>query len=143
MEEIKKVETEKVVEPNQIQTPEEAYAQLQLLAPIARDTLKEYLKLDKQVKEYKARIKELMQIAATDEFNEGGVKIWLTHIDKSYLHKESVIRFLKDNNLTDLIVTTEDFDDASIIMAAQHGRINAADLAPFKVEKEEIRLNIK
>lgn len=131
------------MEVNQIETPEQAYAELQRLAPIARDALKEYLKLDKQVKEYKAQIKELMKIAATDEFNEDGVRVWLTHIDKSYLHKESVIRYLKENNLNDLIITTEDFDDASIVMAAQHGRFNVADLAPFKVEKEEIRLNIK
>lgn len=132
-----------MVEPNQVQTPEEAYAELQTLAPVARDLLKEYLKLDKQVREIKAKIKSLMQIAATDEFNEDGVRVWLTHIDKSYLHKESVLRFLKDNKLDDLIITTESFDDASILMAAHQGRINAADLAPFKVEKEEIRLNIK
>lgn len=132
-----------MAEPNQIQTPQEAYEELKKLAPVARDTLKEYLRLDKEVKEMKAKIKELMKIAATDEYDEDGVHVWLTRIDKSYLHKESVLRFLKDNNLGDLIVTTESFDDASIIMAAHQGRINPADLAPFKIDKEEIRLNIK
>lgn len=125
------------------QSPEAAYAELQRIAQESRDLLREYLNLDKQIKERKAQIKNLMQDAAIDTFEEDGVKIWLTRIDKSYLHKESTLRYLKDKGLDDLVVVTESFDDASILMAAHQGRINLADLAQFKVDKEEVRLNIK
>lgn len=125
------------------QSPEAAYIELQQLAQESRDLLKEYLKLDKQVKERKAKIKNLMEDAAIDTFEDGGVKIWLTRVDKSYLHKESTLRYLKDKGLNDLVVVTESFDDASILMAAHRGRINLADLAQFKIDKEEVRLNIR
>jgi len=96
-------------------------------------------KLDLQ----KERFKELADILGVNEYHDEFVKVTITEIDKSFLREDETLDYLRKNNLTEYIHTKEFFDYAELEMAAVQKKIKPQDLAQFKEEKSERRINIK
>lgn len=102
-----------------------------------------YDALDKTYKENKDTIKTLCTELGLEKYNKNGIKISLSHVDKSYLEEGPVLEYLKKNNLSKSIKTKEYFDEAEIAMAIANNELNAAELSPFIVKKEQINIYIK
>ena len=100
--------------------------------------------LTKRVKAYKDEIKQLfsdlniLEYTATD-----GSKVSMSVVDKTTIDQEQLINYLKDKGLNQFIHTKEYVDENEIAYAVAQDTINAADLAPMRIEKTEYRLNIK
>ena len=103
-----------------------------------------YNELNKSLKANKDKVKQLLKTLELSEYvSKNGVKMSITDIDKSFLNKQQTLEFLHNNKLDKFIHTQEYFDEAELTMAICNGEINPLDLSKFKVEKHEIRLNIK
>jgi phage host-nuclease inhibitor protein Gam len=102
-----------------------------------------YKALDKQMTENKSIIKTLCLDLKLDTYEFSGKKVSITHVDKSFLDIGPTIEYLKKNGLERFIKTKEYFDEAELAMAIVNNEIKAEELAPFTVQKEEVRLNIK
>lgn len=103
-----------------------------------------YKSMGKQITENKDIIKELLtELNMNDFTSPSGVHVTTTTIDKSFLDEQLVLTYLKEHGFEKYIKTKEFFDQTEIAMAVANNEIPAADLAPFRVEKTEVRLNIK
>lgn len=103
-----------------------------------------YKNMGKQITENKDIIKNLLSELNMNDFTSpSGVHVTTTTIDKSFLDEQLVLTYLKEHGFENYIKTKEFFDQTEIAMAVANNEIPAADLAPFRVEKTEIRLNIK
>ena len=128
---------------NQNLTPLEAYAKLKELVVELKTTNNQANELSKKANALKTTAKALMNDIGTDTFEENGVTLSLSKIDKSFLDETKTLEFLKSTGNEELVHTREYFDTTEILGKVQRGEINAEDLIPLKVDKFEIRLNIK
>lgn len=104
----------------------------------------DYKQLEKQIKSEKETVKSLCIDLKYDSYeSKCGKKISITHVDKSFLDEFKTLEWLRNNGLEKYIKTKEYFDEAELAMAIVNQEIKAEDLAPFTVQKEELRLNIK
>jgi len=134
MEEIKNYTEEEIA------TMKKELAELSLSMKESNLKKKEFTnKLDLQ----KERFKELADILGVNEYHDEFVKVTITEIDKSFLREDETLDYLRKNNLTEYIHTKEFFDYAELEMAAVQKKIKPQDLAQFKEEKSERRINIK
>lgn len=103
-----------------------------------------YKTLGKQLTENKDTIRTLLSKLKYDDYTSpNGTRVTTSTIDKSYLDEELVLNYLREHGLEKFIKTKEFFDQTEIAMAIANNEIAAEDLAPFRVEKVEVRLNIK
>ena len=100
--------------------------------------------LSKEVEATKSEIKIILNTLNLTEFiGDTGTTLSLSEIDKTTLNEEFTIKYLKDKGLNQFVHTKEYFDETELAMAVARGEVNPVDLAPFRIEKKEIRLIIK
>ena len=100
--------------------------------------------LTKRVKAYKDEIKKLFEDLHILEYTSSdGSKVTMSVIDKTSIDTEQLINYLKEKGLAQFIHTKEYVDENEIAYAVAQDTIDAADLAPMRIEKTEYRLNIK
>lgn len=116
---------------------------LKILCNSLKSNYSEYKKLEKIVSEQKAKVKELFQKSGKTLYEDSDCKISQTSIDKSYLDEYRTINYLKEKGLTQYVHTKEFFDETELLMATSNNEIPLKDLAEFKVEKTETRINIR
>ena len=103
-----------------------------------------YRTLGKQLTENKDTIKALLSKFKYDDYTSpNGTRVTTSTVDKSYLDEQLVLNYLREHGFDKYIKTKEFFDQTEIAMAIANNEIAVEDLAPFRVEKTEVRLNIK
>ena len=108
---------------------------------------KNYKKL---VSDGSAEIKEILQSIKMDSIEVGEYKVFVTHIDKSYMDTDKLLAFVKERfpqELQERVVKTREYIDEDVLESIMYKNEISddikADMAKCMVEKEELRLNVK
>ena len=100
--------------------------------------------LTDEVKAGREEIKNILQAANETKYvGQNGISVSILDVDKTTFNQELVIKYLREKRLDKYIHTKEYFDESEIAMAMARKEIDAADFAPFTIEKHELRVLIK
>ena len=124
-------------------TRQQLYTKLKNIAKDYRESKKQENALISENKKKSNEIKSILEELELDNFQDEDLKVSITVIDKSYLDETPLLKYLKDNNLEKYIRTKEYFEPDDLIIASNNGELNLEDIAKFKIEKTEKRLNVK
>lgn len=120
----------------------ELYSRLNILCDELKVKNLNYNSLGKEVSGLKNELKDIFDKLNIDKYEGDNFKISVTKIDKSGLDEIRTIDYLKNNGLEKYIKVKEYIDPNELIIASQKGELKLEDLAPFRVEKIEKRVNI-